>query len=156
MRVIALLIKPQARKSMRRHSQHHQNQDMRKLTSSNLVQSMPSRTPASSYECYKGFTMRRGSDPRQEVRCLMDNNKQLTIYLPPYLPHNMAVKAVEDIRDKQYYQLDKNSSFPFFRKTSVSSSSSIHPSTRSSHVADLHRETSNQEDKGNFRTGGER
>ena len=100
--------------------------------------------------------MRRGSDPRQEVRCFMVNKEQLTIYLPPYLPHNMAVKAVEDIMDKQYYQLDKNSSFPFSRKTSISSSSSIHPSTRSSHVADLHRETSHQEEKGNFSTGGER
>ena len=68
----------------------------------------------------------------------------------------MGHPTVEVILDKQYYQLDKNSSFPFSRKTSISSSSSIHPSTRSSHVADLHRETSHQEEKGNFSTGGER
>ena len=141
---------------MRRHSQHHQNQDMRKLSTSHLVQSMPNRTQASSYECYKGITMRRGCDPRQEVRCFMVNKKELTIYLPPYLPHNMAVKAVEDILDKQYYQMDKHSSLPFSRKTSISSSTSFHPSTRSSHLDDLHRKTSRQDEQRNCSVAGER
>ena len=78
------------------------------------------------------------------------------VYLPPYLPHNMAVRAVEDILDKHHYLLDKHSLFPYSDKSSVSSSSSPHHSTRSSLVEDLHGKTSHGEDLTNISTEGER
>jgi hypothetical protein len=133
---------------MRRNSSHHQNSSMRKLTLSQLPP-LSSSTKPTGYACYKGITRRRGSDPSQEVRCLTQDKEQLMVYLPPYLPHNMAVRAVEDILDKHHYQMDKHST------SSVSSSSSLHPSTRSSLVADLHRKTSHVEDQTNISTAGE-
>ena len=88
----------------------NQNSRMRKLTLSQLP-ALSSSTMPSGYECYKGIARRRGSEPSQEVRCLTLDKEQLMVYLPPYLPHNMAVRAVEDILDKHHYQLDKHSTF---------------------------------------------
>jgi hypothetical protein len=93
---------------------------MRKLTLSQLPP-LSSSTKPTGYACYNGITRRRGSDPSQEVRCLTQDKEQLMVYLPPYLPHNMAVRAVEDILDKHHYQMDKHSTFT----SSVSSSSSF-------------------------------
>ena len=140
---------------MRRNSSHHQNSSIRKLTFSQLPP-LSSITLPSGYACYKGIGRRKGSDPSQEVRCLTLDKEQLMVYLPPYLPHNMAVRAVEDILDKHHYQLDKHSTFTYSGRSSVSSSSSLHPITRSSLVADLHKKNSHGEDQTKASTAGER
>ena len=69
---------------------------MRKVTLSQLPP-LTSSTLPSGNASYKGIARRRGSDSSQEVRCLTLDMEQLIIYLPPYLPQNMAVMAVEDI-----------------------------------------------------------
>ena len=140
---------------MRRNSSHQQNSSIRKLTLSQLPH-LSSSTLPSGYACYKGIGRRKGSDPSQEVKCLTQDKEQLMVYLPPYLPHNMAVRAVEDILDKHHYQLDKHSTFPYSEKSSFSSFSSPQPITRSSLVADLHRKTSPVEDQTIINTAGER
>ena len=113
---------------MRRNSLHHHNPSRRKQT-------LSQRQPMSSRTLSMGnVPVRiRGSDPSQEVRCLMLNKEQLTVYLPLYLPHRMAVKAVDDALTTHYYQLNKHSPFPFCRKNSDSSSSALQPCTISSH-----------------------
>ena len=40
---------------------------------------------------------RRGSHPNQEVRCLTLSKEQLNVYLPPTLPHDQAVRVVENV-----------------------------------------------------------
>ena len=40
---------------------------------------------------------RRGSHPNQEVRCLTLSKEQLNVYLPPNLPHDQAVRVVENV-----------------------------------------------------------
>ena len=89
---------------------------------------------------YSGLTTMNAAEPSQEVNCLTQNREQLVVYLPPYLPHNMAVKAVEDILDMKYNQIHKQVAHHVTsRKTSASSSSF------SSHMADVHKRTSWQE-----------
>ena len=77
---------------------------------------------------------------------MTQNKEELVVYLPPYLPHNLAVRAVEDILDMKYYQLDNKSLNLTLRKTSAASPYR--------HVADVHRKTSLQENqKAESRTG---
>jgi hypothetical protein len=121
------------------HNRHPTTNNMRKLTLSHL-QPLSNNTASAGYACYRGSFRRRGSDPSQEVRCLTITKEQLTVYLPPTLPHHMVVRAVEDILDCQPYHQNKHSPFPLNRKFSISSSSSSHPPTRHSQLADLHRQ----------------
>ena len=86
------------------------------------------------------MTNRQGTEDRQEVNCLTQNREELVVYLPPYLPHNLAVRAVEDILDMKYNQLDNKSLNLTLRKTSAVASPIRH-------VADVHRKTSLQENQ---------
>ena len=99
-------------------------------------------------ECYyTSGTNRQGTEDRQEVNCLTQNREELVVYLPPYLPHNLAVRAVEDILDMKYNQLDNKSLNMTLRKTSAVASPIRH-------VADVHRKTNLQENqKVDSRTG---
>ena len=71
---------------------------------------------------------------------MTQDREELVVYLPPYLPHNLAVRAVEDILDMKYNQLDNKSLNLTLRKTSAAASPYRH-------VADIHRKTSLQENQ---------
>ena len=100
---------------------------------------LPHRQRSSDEYYFTSVTKKQSNEHRQEVNCLTQNREQLVVYLPPYLPHNLAVKAVEDILDMKYYQIENKSLNLTFRKTSAAASS---PYT---HVADVHRKNSLQE-----------
>ena len=119
---------------MRRNSLHHPTTTMRKVTMSHLPP-LSQTTPTAAYGWYKGPGRRRGSDPSQEVRCLTLTKEQLTVYLPPTLPHHLAVKAVEDILDSYHYRQERHCPISFTRKMT--------PLPRQ--VADLHRKTSHDD-----------
>merc|ERR1712013_249366 len=103
-----------------------------------LQYKLSQRQRPSRSECYyTSVTNRQGTEHRQEVNCLTQNKEQLVVYLPPYLPHNLAVRAVEDILDMKYNQLDNKSQNLTLRKTSAVASPIRH-------VADVHRKTSLQ------------
>ena len=110
---------------------------------------VPKRSRGEYY--YTGVTKIQDTECRQEVNCLTQNREQLVVYLPPYLPHNLAVKAVEDILDMKYYQIENKSPGLTSRKTSVASA--LSPYT---HVADVHRKNSLQEYQRVQSTTGER
>ena len=54
----------------------------------------------------------------QQVNCFTLSREQMTVYLPTYLPHRLAVVAVEDILEKHHYKMERYSSFPFLRGSS--------------------------------------
>ena len=112
---------------------------------------LPHRQRSSGEYYYTGVTKKQDTECRQEVNCLTQNREQLVVYLPPYLPHNLAVKAVEDILDMKYNQIENKSPSLTSRKTSAASV--LSPYT---HVADVHRKNSLQEYQRVHSTTGER